>query len=790
MSINISSVYGNDGTWLKIDGYPTIATLSQDYTRPYFNHTIGAGLVNGNLKIMNASICPIAVDNGSTIANGNYVMLKTDNTIYKYNVQGNQTSIMFASSFRGYSQNTYYSQFISTTDTGDSTVWDSGAIGNVYGTNNFPTVMTSLTQPIVEFDYKKYVLAIIVIASKTNKIPFYDEPKIVCDLESYVKKYYNDYNYVNAVCVCPFAYKNGYYVNANISVTSDTSSIESSYPQNFTNFSYIPLGNVNTFTDYNGKINTAYTSLNCYRAFNITYRPNNPTTFTNTTMSVICGYANSDLYTDNMYNNFSGAVYIPNISNMFTVSYQDDRPDRIYTYYKVDDLNVFKEFCLKQTAYFGMYFTESVYDISNLTPETLTTKDTIYLGIIDNLGITHGEYAKGKDIKKYEQADWDSLKNQSPYDYTKRPDNSVYNDVTKLNTDRLFTVGSNVFTNVYAISRFTAFDLRKYLYSVVAPESTADTNTKQFLTNNPIDCIISCMQYPFNVIPDVSTTEVIRIGNTNAKSTTGVDLSGYIITDCLRVLDFGFVELYPFFGDFRDFEPYTELLLYIPYVGYIPLSTGDFMGTEDTPRNIGVKMIVDLITGSCNALIYKDDLVIQTANGTIGLQIPITGIQQADFTNAVHNAEYQTKLSLATTVGSLANATIGGISSGISGNGIGVASSLVNIANTVTTGTLTADNLQYNLQHTKVPFKVSGSASPACDFDNEQICRLIIKRPVLDTGYNKDIYAKTVGFACCINSTLSNFKGLTVCSNVNIVSAATATEKNMIHNILTKGVIL
>lgn len=792
MGIKISNIYGTDSTWLTLrDNTATLATLSQDYTsRPYFNHAIGAGLANGTLDVLNTSICPIAVDNGASIAGGQYVMLKPDDTLYIYNVEPDQTPIMFINSPRGDGNCTIYLDHISTDANTKSSYWDSGfVLSSPYGSPSpYPGVMTSFSQPIVQFGYKNYLLAITVCASTNNTAygNYY-----FADLATYCKYDYKQYPYVNSVQLAVYESTGNTrgYNNIGYNLGFDSDTFRQTGNQQILNFfSYLPIGNVNRFVDYDGVQYTAYKSSNYFNRRYVYYDDTRRSELGGTI--AIGGLLSLDggRYTRQLQ--AQRAIYIPNADNMFTIGWSADEPNLLYTYHQVTDINVFREWCLKQTAYFGMYFTESIYDLGALTPDTLTTRDTTYMGIIDKSGITHGEYVQGKDIKNYDQSEWDSLKNQSPYDHTKRPDPSAYDDETKLNTDRLFTVGSNVFTNMYALSRMTTYDLRQYLYSVVAPESTSETNTKQFLTNNPIDCIVGCYQYPFDVVPKIAHSETIRLGNTNAKSTTGIELSGFAVTDCLRVLDFGQVEYYPFFGDFRDFEPYSEALLYIPYVGYIPLSPAEFMGTQDTPVYIGVKMIVDLSTGACTALIYRNNLVIQTANGTIGLQIPITGVQQADFANAIHNAEYQTKLAMATTIGSLATSTVSGIATAMSGNGIGTLGALTSMSSTVATGVLTTEQMQYNLQHTKVPFKVSGSASPACDFDNEQFCRLILKRPVMDSGYNKDVYGHTVGFACCINGRLANFTGLTVCSNAVFTTNATSAERKMIIDNLQSGVYI
>lgn len=437
------------------------------------------------------------------------------------------------------------------------------------------------------------------------------------------------------------------------------------------------------------------------------------------------------------------------------------------------DIDDFKEFCLTQCAYFGMFFSDD-YTIAR---DGELDAENMYLGIIDDSGITHGQYSQGQDNRNQKQWDWNDLISDSPYDPSKKPDPSIYDEETKLVGN---TSAGTAFLHVYECSAGVVNGLKQYLYQIVAPDTTQEELTKKFLTVNPIDCITGCYEFPFTVYDDRTPQGNIIIGNTVAHAVEGSDvpLVGRAIINTLRVLDFGSVYYFPFYDDFRDYEPYSEALLYIPYVGYIPISPSEFMG-----HNIGLKMICDLLTGSCQALVYKDGLVIESSSGNIGTQVPITGIQQADYSNSIHGASTRLLSSQVSSVASFGNA----ISSLITGNVGGLVNTVANVAQ----AGINASNAKYELEHTKVPFKQSGVASPNINFSNEQQARLILKRPQMLDSYNPSQYGHTVGFACLITAPLSNFTGFTQATNVDLSGVtATVTEKQMIQQQLQSGVYL
>lgn len=100
------------------------------------------------------------------------------------------------------------------------------------------------------------------------------------------------------------------------------------------------------------------------------------------------------------------------------------------------------------------------------------------------------------------------------------------------------------------------------------------------------DCIISAKQLPVAPGAITGTSETIYLGTWNTGRT------GKRITNRI-VLDSADVSIPWTFSDWRRNSPYTELYLYIPFVGLISLSPGDLVGDS----NIHILASLDVISG-------------------------------------------------------------------------------------------------------------------------------------------------------------------------------------------------
>lgn len=375
-------------------------------------------------------------------------------------------------------------------------------------------------------------------------------------------------------------------------------------------------------------------------------------------------------------------------------------------------------------------------------------------------------------------------------------DPNTYTDETPLASPKLSPV--DVFNRSFAMTAVQIRALADFLWNADDDKMTEIIEGLKLYGENPLNGLIDCRLYPFDLSSLSSSAERIIIG----RVTTDV-YGRKMQNDATYVMDLGSCTFFKHFKNYLDYSPYTEGRLFLPYCGMVPIDTAEFMGHE-----ISAKLIVDVITGACCCCVYCDDILIVTANGVCGCEISMTGTDSASYANAV--------------VSSFANGimSIVGAGAGVAGGAklASVGSSMMK--STALTNSLSNDRLStYNkglgiqqagrgaeaasvgsgitsalqsfweLQTTPVQYAQRGSSTPSCETWLPQYPYFIIDRPIpnIPNGYGHN-----VGFACIETGPLSNFSGFTICSNVDTSGFAQATEaeRSELKMLLEAGVFL
>lgn len=205
------------------------------------------------------------------------------------------------------------------------------------------------------------------------------------------------------------------------------------------------------------------------------------------------------------------------------------------------------------------------------------------------------------------------------------------------------------FANAFKMSSSNLHALSTYMWS-----DAFDIESFKKIFANPMDCVISLTVIPCN---PSGTPSNIYVGNIS----TGV--SGYKLTSQWYTLDCGTIYFTKYFGSYLDFEPYTTVSLYLPYIGTVPISTDDVQKLTSDSDNGDIHVVyhIDVVTGTCVAYVQCNGTIAYTFTGQCGVQIPFTG---NDFTST-----YQGILSavggIAKTISAFAGGDIGGGLSGI-----------------------------------------------------------------------------------------------------------------------------
>ena len=91
-------------------------------------------------------------------------------------------------------------------------------------------------------------------------------------------------------------------------------------------------------------------------------------------------------------------------------------------------------------------------------------------------------------------------------------------------------------------------------------------------------------------IPHTGGSQNIKCGYLDSGVASAVVTSQYTTVDC------GSASLREYFGNVFDYDPFTKVSIFLPFIGIVPLNTADVMRST-----VSVKYKVDVITGACLA---------------------------------------------------------------------------------------------------------------------------------------------------------------------------------------------
>lgn len=268
-------------------------------------------------------------------------------------------------------------------------------------------------------------------------------------------------------------------------------------------------------------------------------------------------------------------------------------------------------------------------------------------------------------------------------------------------------------------------------------ESIAGTLASIF--TNPLNAIISL--HCIYCEPDVIGTKEIRLGYLASGVSAKYVVSQYKEVDC------GTVRIPEYYGDCRDYSPYTSINLFLPFIGFRPIKVDDVMGSE-----LSIKYFVDVYTGTCLACVSVNK------GGVIQL---------------TYNFDGNCSVMLPLTSGSWANMTVG------------LATALTSMIVNPIAGALQIPNAVHN------GISMSSQGQLGCNagaMGRKKPYVVITNTQAYDAvGYN-ELY----GYPANILTKLSQLEGYTKVKEVHVenVNNATVDEKNEIERLLKSGVII
>ena len=267
----------------------------------------------------------------------------------------------------------------------------------------------------------------------------------------------------------------------------------------------------------------------------------------------------------------------------------------------------------------------------------------------------------------------------------------------------------------------------------------------RIFTNNPMDAVISL--HSIYCSPSLGANSNIKLGYLDAGSGTNCPtvVSQFVSIDC------GYVDIPEYFGDCRDYSPYTNVTIFLPFIGFRTVKTEDIVAGR-----VNIKYNIDVLTGSCVAIVSvrKKGVshTLYTFEGNCSMSLPLTG---ADHTRMIAG---------------LSSAVLGGVTGGVAGAVMGGVNAMA------------SGSFQANIQR-------SGSFSGNAGAMSIKKPYIIVNR---DYIYDAESYNELYGFPANISTRLGDCSGYNRVKSVHVdsISNATKEEKDEIESILRSGFIL
>ena len=265
------------------------------------------------------------------------------------------------------------------------------------------------------------------------------------------------------------------------------------------------------------------------------------------------------------------------------------------------------------------------------------------------------------------------------------------------------------------------------------------------LFNDPMQSIIAL--HKVFCTPSVGGVSNIKVGYLDSGVASNYIDNQYTTIDC------GSVSLNEYFGNVFDYEPYTDVNIFLPFIGIQKLNVGDVMRSS-----INVKYHCDVITGACLAeLVISRDGVSQTLytySGNVAVQYPIS------------SGSY---MGIVSSLASVVGGAIGTITSG---------GSMLPLA---LGGVKALGGSHTNVSH-------SGNFTGSSGAMGCKIPYLIISRPQTENASN---YLEIEGGSSNKTVSLNSCSGFTKVKKINLQNVnATRKEIEEIENLLYSGVII
>lgn len=264
------------------------------------------------------------------------------------------------------------------------------------------------------------------------------------------------------------------------------------------------------------------------------------------------------------------------------------------------------------------------------------------------------------------------------------------------------------------------------------------------LFNDPMQAIIGVHKV-YSPVP-TGGAATIKCGYLDSGVSSATVSSQYTTVDC------GSVRVPEYFGNVFDYDPYTKISIYLPFIGVVPLKTAEVMRSR-----VSVEYGIDVITGACLAKVKVSrdggGGVLYSYGGSCACHYPIS------------------------------SGSYSGIISGVLSSAVGIATSAVTSNPLPAIGGVVSGVKQ---SHTEV--QRSGGFTGCAGVMGPKKPYLIITRPQTRMAADFEHFN---GKPANYTTTINNCEGYIVAKSVHFKSnRAYASESSEIENLLKTGILI
>ena len=294
--------------------------------------------------------------------------------------------------------------------------------------------------------------------------------------------------------------------------------------------------------------------------------------------------------------------------------------------------------------------------------------------------------------------------------------------------------------NLYQVNQTTIKTLTDFLWS----ETFANQMLK--LYSNPMEAILGLYVLP--VAPsDVTQNVNVYIGNVD------LNVNATLVNSYQQTYTAGVIDIAHYNHDVRDYSPYSQYYLYLPFIGIVELNADDVVGSKLT-----IYYDFDLCTGSILARIWVSrgglNACLYQFTGSCIYRLPVTQFDQANLITVA------------------ANASLSALAGGLTGGPVRAGAQAVQQG---------FNSLQ---SHVTQGGSIGGNASIVAS----PYPYVIIKHRTPQTPSN---FNKFYGRPTLKTVTLSKEKGFVKVKDINLHNVNLASDElNELESILKEGVIL